>query len=113
MTHDQNSNNQIPESLKECFTQKEWDKLTPSDKKLVLDTPLEVLKKMPEIRRQHKALKSSFDDLRVATKYLAFDLEATRRENEHLRNVLEQHGIDPSDPPPNNTSPGDSPPGMD
>ncbi|MFG0251274.1 MAG: hypothetical protein ACF8NJ_00195 [Phycisphaerales bacterium JB038] len=34
------------------------------------------------------AIKDSADHLRIAVKYLIFDLEATRRENEYLRKLL-------------------------
>lgn len=35
-------------------------------------------------------LQDSIDYLRLSIKYLVFDLEATRRENAHLRKLLEQ-----------------------
>jgi hypothetical protein len=35
-------------------------------------------------------LQESLDDLRLTIKYLVFDLEATRRENTYLRNLVEQ-----------------------
>lgn len=35
-------------------------------------------------------LQESLDHLRMSVKYLVFDLEATRRENTYLRNLLEQ-----------------------
>lgn len=35
-------------------------------------------------------LQDSLDYLRLSVKYLLFDLEATRRENEHLRRMLEE-----------------------
>jgi chromosome segregation ATPase len=34
-------------------------------------------------------LQESLDHLRLSVKYLVFDLEATRRENKYLRNMLE------------------------
>ncbi|TVS08542.1 MAG: transcriptional regulator [Phycisphaerales bacterium] len=34
-------------------------------------------------------LQESLDYLRLSVKYLVFDLEATRRENQYLRNVLD------------------------
>ena len=34
-------------------------------------------------------LQTSLDHLRLSVKYLVFDLEATRRENEYLRRLLE------------------------
>lgn len=35
-------------------------------------------------------LQESLDYLRLSVKYLVFDLEATRRENEHLRKMLQR-----------------------
>jgi heme oxygenase len=35
--------------------------------------------------------------LRIGVKYLVFDLEATRRENEQLRQMLHSRGIDPDE----------------
>lgn len=35
-------------------------------------------------------LQESLDYLRLSVKYLVFDLEATRRENDYLRNLLER-----------------------
>lgn len=36
-------------------------------------------------------LQESLDHLRLSVKYLVFDLEATRRENKYLRNLLESN----------------------
>jgi len=44
----------------------------------------------PAIRRHLFELRDALDSLRLSVKYLAFDLEATRRENETLRKELEQ-----------------------
>ena len=44
-------------------------------------------------KKLHKTvtdLQESLDYLRVAIKYLVFDVEATRRENHYLRQMLEQ-----------------------
>ncbi len=50
-----------------------------------------------ETKERHKKLKEtvsslqdSIDDLRLSIKYLLFDLEATRRENNYLRKMLEE-----------------------
>lgn len=58
---------------------------------------LEVLAE--QTRRRHQELKDtvsglqeSIDFLRLSIKYLLFDLEATRRENEYLRKMLESDG---------------------
>lgn len=37
-------------------------------------------------------LQESLDYLRLSIKYLVFDLEATRRENQYLRQMLEEQG---------------------
>lgn len=49
-----------------------------------------------EAKRRHEkmrdtlaGLQDSLDHLRLSVKYLVFDLEATRRENEYLRKLLE------------------------
>jgi len=41
------------------------------------------------LRREMAALEDSLDHLRLAIKYLVFDLEATKRENRLLRELLE------------------------
>ena len=43
-----------------------------------------------KLRKTVNDLQESLDYLRVAIKYLVFDLEATRRENRYLRQMLEQ-----------------------
>ncbi len=50
-------------------------------------------------RKHHKSsqdqsvtIQKSLDDLRVLTKYLLFDLEATRRENVYFRKLLGEKG---------------------
>lgn len=50
-----------------------------------------------ETRSRHERMKrtlgdlqESLDYLRLSTKYLVFDLEATRRENRYLRRLLEE-----------------------
>lgn len=43
-----------------------------------------------EIKKTVGSLHESIDFLRLSIKYLLFDLEATRRENKHLRKMLEE-----------------------
>ena len=43
-----------------------------------------------KLRKTVHDLQESLDYLRLAIKYLVFDLEATRRENSYLRRMLEQ-----------------------
>jgi aminoglycoside phosphotransferase (APT) family kinase protein len=40
------------------------------------------------VRREMAVLEDSLDQVRLAVKYLVFDLEATKRENELLRQML-------------------------
>ena len=61
-------------------------------------TERQKLEKMAnETRQRHEQLKKtvdslqeSLDYLRLSIKYLVFDLEATRRENEYLRKMLDE-----------------------
>ena len=43
-----------------------------------------------QLKKTMTNLQDSFDYLRLSIKYLLFDLEATRRENNMLRKMLEQ-----------------------
>ncbi len=49
----------------------------------------ETKKRHDTIRETVKALQDNLDHLRLSVKYLVFDLEATRRENVYLRNLLD------------------------
>jgi hypothetical protein len=42
-------------------------------------------------------LQDSLDYLRLSVKYIMFDLEATRRENQYLRKLLEKQSQGPAD----------------
>jgi chromosome segregation ATPase len=42
------------------------------------------------LRQTVSSLQESLDYLRLSIKYLVFDLEATRRENQYLRKILEE-----------------------
>jgi chromosome segregation ATPase len=59
-------------------------------------TRLESLAKETQDRHQQlkksiTSLQDSLDWLRLSVKYLVFDLEATRRENQYLRQMLESN----------------------
>lgn len=45
-----------------------------------------------QMKKTVSELQDSLDYLRLSVKYLVFDLEATRRENQYLRKLLEQAG---------------------
>jgi hypothetical protein len=56
-----------------------------------------------QMRRTIGDLQDSLDYLRLSVKYLVFDLEATRRENQYLRKLLDRqngqaHEQDNNDP---------------
>jgi regulator of replication initiation timing len=43
-----------------------------------------------KLQKSTETLHDSLDHLRLTVKYLLFDLEATRRENQYLRKMLEK-----------------------
>ncbi len=45
-----------------------------------------------KLKKSVSSLQESLDYLRVSIKYMLFDLEATRRENNYLRKLLEDKG---------------------
>ncbi len=57
---------------------------------LVSDTK----KRHQQLQASASNVQESLDYLRVAIKYLLFDLEATRRENSYLRKMLQRHQED-------------------
>lgn len=72
---------------------KQIESLPPSER-----GPLEKL--AAETRERHERMKKtvgelqeSLDYLRLSVKYLVFDLEATRRENDYLRKLIETRAM--------------------
>ncbi len=45
----------------------------------------------PQISTEARSTEDSLDELRLQVKYLLFDVEATRRENRYLRQMLDNH----------------------
>ena len=62
--------------------------LSPEDKRRLMGS----LGPQERIRATIEGLQGSLDALRLSVKYLVFDLEATRRENQKLRQRLEGRG---------------------
>lgn len=63
-------------------------------------------KLVDETKGRHERMRSTINDLqealdylRLSVKYLVFDLEATRRENEYLRKLVESRGGDAGENP--------------
>ncbi|MBM4107576.1 MAG: transcriptional regulator [Phycisphaerae bacterium] len=52
------------------------------------------------VKKTVAELQEALDYLRLSVKYLVFDLEATRRENEYLRKLVESKGGEYRDQPP-------------
>jgi hypothetical protein len=50
-----------------------------------------------QLQKSISTLQELLDYLRVCIKYQAFDLEATRRENQYLRKLLEDNGSENKD----------------
>lgn len=50
----------------------------------------ETIKRRQELKETVTKLQESIDFLRLSIKYIIFDLEATRRENEYLRKMLDE-----------------------
>lgn len=62
----------------------------PEEEKNKLETlAVETHQRHERMRKTISSLQESLDYLRLSVKYLVFDLEATRRENEHLRKLIE------------------------
>ncbi|MDX2115005.1 MAG: transcriptional regulator [Planctomycetota bacterium] len=68
----------------------------PEDQRSALQQHVEATRDRHErLRKTIKDLSDSMDYLRLSVKYLVFDLEATRRENQYLRKMLESGPANP------------------
>jgi hypothetical protein len=83
---DQNFDAQLAEVLKAV------EGLTPDGKARIERFALETRGRHEKMRATLAELQDSLDHLRLSVKYLVFDLEATRRENQYLRRLIESHG---------------------
>ncbi len=64
---------------------------TPESERDQLRATAEASKRSHEqLQRTVGSIHDSIDYLRLSIKYLLFDLEATRRENDYLRKILEE-----------------------
>ena len=68
---------------------KEIGTLPPSQRKRLEVLAEETKQRHMELKKSVLSLQDSLDYLRLSIKYLLFDLEATRRENSYLRQLLE------------------------
>ena len=63
--------------------------LPPSQRKKLELLAEQTKQRHAELKKSVSSLQDSLDYLRLSIKYLLFDLEATRRENSYLRQLLE------------------------
>lgn len=68
----------------------EIETLPESERAKLRELAAETRQRHDDIRKSVHSLQESLDFLRLSIKYLMFDLEATRRENNYLRKMLEQ-----------------------
>ena len=64
--------------------------LPPSERAKMELLAEETKKRQKEMKETVGSLQESIDFLRLSIKYILFDLEATRRENQYLRKMLEE-----------------------
>lgn len=69
---------------------KEIDTLPESERQRLSMLAEETKQRHRELKKTVNGLHESIDFLRLSIKYLLFDLEATRRENDRLRKMLEE-----------------------
>ncbi len=68
----------------------EIDTLPADERDKLRSMAVETKKRHEEIKKTVGGLQDAIDALRLSIKYMMFDLEATRRENDYLRKMLEQ-----------------------
>ncbi|MEX0877059.1 MAG: hypothetical protein WD114_06330 [Phycisphaerales bacterium] len=67
------------------------DTLPEGDRPKLAQLAQETQARHQRMKKTITELQDSLDHLRLSVKYLVFDLEATRRENKYLRNMLENN----------------------
>lgn len=67
------------------------DTLPESDRPKLAQLASETNSRHQRMKKTITELQDSLDHLRLSVKYLVFDLEATRRENKYLRNMLDNN----------------------
>jgi len=68
---------------------KQIEGLPPSEREPLEKLAAETKERHEKMKRTVGELQESLDYLRLSVKYLVFDLEATRRENDYLRKLIE------------------------
>lgn len=70
---------------------KEFGEAADPNRKKLADLAKQAQANRQKLEKSISSLQESLDYLRVCIKYQVFDLEATRRENEYLRKLLEEN----------------------
>lgn len=70
------------------------DDLPEAERERLTDLAEETRARHDKMKAAIAGLQESMDYLRLSVKYLVFDLEATRRENDYLRGLLENNRAD-------------------
>ncbi|MEI8195631.1 MAG: transcriptional regulator [Phycisphaerae bacterium] len=65
--------------------------LPPAERAKLENLAKETQERHAQLKKSLGSLQESLDWLRLSVKYLVFDLEATRRENAYLRQMLESN----------------------
>lgn len=65
------------------------ESLPPGQREAVQSLAEQTRDRQERLKKSVKELQESLDYLRLSVKYLVFDLEATRRENQYLRRLLD------------------------
>ena len=73
------------------------DELPPEQRSHLTQLAEQTKARHAKLRETVKGLQENLDYLRLSVKYLVFDLEATRRENQYLRKMLDTSAQDEQD----------------
>ena len=76
----------------------QFDGLPEADRALLVQIAEETKSRHERMRKTIADLQESLDYLRLSIKYLVFDLEATRRENQYLRKLIDRASGQPPEP---------------
>lgn len=68
--------------------------LPPTERAKLEELANETKTRHDKLRKTVAGLQESLDTLRLSIKYLVFDLEATRRENQYLKKLLDDGATD-------------------
>lgn len=64
--------------------------LPPAERKRMEQLATETRQRHEQLRATVNSLQESLDFLRLSIKYMVFDLEATKRENDYLRKMMQE-----------------------